>query len=379
MSICLNPNQWSRRYRHGDMVNDRNAEYQATVYDVLPHSLSRYLSITQGCGYVVIMKPHGSGYKLVGEVKRNQQCPRINYHRDEIRVPISNGYPVVTIDYAVLPVDVFDHSDRYIVTPYISARTPIAEPSIPHRIYQTFETLIIPQKLKPCIDTWLETYPEFSYHYVTGLESEKFIANNFEPRVLKAYQSIFPGAYKADFWRICQLYITGGIYADVKMYSVKSLLPLIDDNDLILVIDLVPSGIYNAFMASKPRHPLLKMIIDKMIDNIESHYYAIGEIDPPLQITGPFLLGKCLTQYFGYLPSQRGLLIHDDGSKLYILDHKLLNVEINHRSISDGDTNYLYARHPIDHMSNEEYYSITGKLHYNDVYHKHRIYADENL
>lgn len=377
MSICLNPNQWSRRYRHGDMVNDRNAEYQATVYDVLPHSLSRYLSITQGCGYVVIMKPHGSGYKLVGEVKRNQQCPRINYHRDEIRVPISNGYPVITIDYAIIPVNVYDHPDHtlinHIITPQLSIG-PVSE--IPHIIHQTFETLVVHNKLKLSIDRLIDIYPDFQYQYHTGVDCEQFIRDNFDDRVLQAYRNLYAGAFKADLWRVCQLYITGGMYVDVKMYAVESLRDIIENHDLVLVIDIDPNMIYNAFMASKPQCSFLKMVIDEIVTNVENRYYGEGS-DSWLDVTGPLTVGKCLERYLGYKVTTSGSYIHSDGTRYYILNHKFLPGK-DYRTVYDNEVEYLYHRHPEHPIDNDECYHSTGKLHYGDLYRQHRIYTDEN-
>ena len=43
----------------------------------------------------------------------------------------------------------------------------------------------------------------------------EFIKVNFNPLVLKAYDTLIPTAYKADLFRLCVLYINGGIYGDL--------------------------------------------------------------------------------------------------------------------------------------------------------------------
>ena len=44
----------------------------------------------------------------------------------------------------------------------------------------------------------------------------EFIKNNFDLDILNAYDILKPGAFKADLWRCCILYIYGGIYLDIK-------------------------------------------------------------------------------------------------------------------------------------------------------------------
>ena len=52
------------------------------------------------------------------------------------------------------------------------------------------------------------------YYDDTG--ARDFIINNYPSEVLWAYDKLIPGAYKADLWRYCVLYINGGIYVDIK-------------------------------------------------------------------------------------------------------------------------------------------------------------------
>ena len=44
----------------------------------------------------------------------------------------------------------------------------------------------------------------------------EFISKYFNKDVLEAYDTLLPGAYKADLWRYCILYKMGGIYMDIK-------------------------------------------------------------------------------------------------------------------------------------------------------------------
>ena len=48
-----------------------------------------------------------------------------------------------------------------------------------------------------------------------------FIAKHFSEEVVYTFDKLKPGAYKADLWRYCVMYITGGIYLDIKMCPVN--------------------------------------------------------------------------------------------------------------------------------------------------------------
>lgn len=144
---------------------------------------------------------------------------------------------------------------------------------------------------------------DWKYNFVSDSEAEKFIEENFEPQVLKAFKVLIPGAFKADLLRACLLYIYGGVYADIKL---KILVPLdsILDNDLVLVKEIerpyqtnnLAWGIWNGFMASKPKQEYFKNIIDNIVENVTNKYYA--ENESKLSVTGPVLYGKNFQKTF---------------------------------------------------------------------------------
>jgi mannosyltransferase OCH1-like enzyme len=115
-----------------------------------------------------------------------------------------------------------------------------------------------------------------------------FIASNFDSNVLDAYDSLIPGAYKADLWRYCILYKLGGIYLDIKYYTVNNfkLISLTDKEYFVRDIEKSGSGIYNAFMICKPGNPKMLRCIHKIIENVKNRFYGESIFSP----TGPLLL-----------------------------------------------------------------------------------------
>ena len=87
---------------------------------------------------------------------------------------------------------------------------------IPLKIFQTWETKSLPKYMKNVSDTIRKCNPEFEYFLYDDKDCEKFIEKNYPFDVLTAFNTLIPGAYKADLWRYCILYFYGGIYIDIK-------------------------------------------------------------------------------------------------------------------------------------------------------------------
>lgn len=372
VGIYLIPNRWSRQYSHSDAIvkspEYNNRDYYVTLYGKLPYPIRKYLSLTHGCGYVVIMSPHSdNSWKMIAEIK-TQSSYHINYHRPENIIPIQNGYPVITPEYAIIRYDVFDHHSL-IDSSYDPYYSRSGGDSVPLAIYQTFESLVIPPSMKLAIDRTNQVYSSFEYNYVTSSQGEKFLAHHFEPRVVQAYRDLYPGSFKADLWRACQLYITGGLYLDVKLYPLHSLQPILATHNLLLVLDRPPQMIWNGIMGCTPRHPYMKILIDMIVDMVQQRSYGKPFPDA-LNITGPGTCYRALSQYLsGSVPSTPGS--HQD---CYLLQH----VDGNMSKMSDHNTDYFLYRHPIDPVSNDECYRASGRLYYAHAHQQHRVYTHEN-
>jgi mannosyltransferase OCH1-like enzyme len=167
------------------------------------------------------------------------------------------------------------------------------EPVIPLHIYQTWKTKHLPEGMQKCVDKLKEGNPEFEHHLYSDEECRTFIADHFEPDVVYAYDKLIPGAYRADLWRYCVLYINGGIYLDIKYYNVPpfKLIELTDKEYFAKDIEQSGSGIYQAVMVCKPGNPKLKGAIDAIARHAKEKYYGNSIFD----VTGPTLLRRFFT------------------------------------------------------------------------------------
>ena len=89
-------------------------------------------------------------------------------------------------------------------------------PVIPLNIYQTWHTKDLPPLMRNAVNKIIRMNPRFNYKLFDDNDCRNFIKDNFNEDVLNAFDTLIPGAYKADLWRYCILYKNGGVYLDIK-------------------------------------------------------------------------------------------------------------------------------------------------------------------
>jgi mannosyltransferase OCH1-like enzyme len=159
---------------------------------------------------------------------------------------------------------------------------------IPSHIYQTWHTKDLPPKMRERVNLLKSQNPQFTHHLYDDNDCREFIRKYFKPDVLDAFDKLIPGAYKADLFRLCILFIKGGIYMDIKLVCVNgfSLMELIHDNHFVLDRPSCINGIYNAFIVSKKHNLFLYKCIRQIVKNVKYKYYGVN----PLAPTGPIML-----------------------------------------------------------------------------------------
>jgi mannosyltransferase OCH1-like enzyme len=139
------------------------------------------------------------------------------------------------------------------------------------------------------------TNPEYEYLFYDDSDCQAFM-NKYFPQYIKHYESLIPGAYKADLFRLLVLYHHGGVYIDNKSSCILPLREIIQpDDEVHLIRDVIPECVYNGFMSSIPGHPLIKSFIDRYVSNVEQKYYGINVLD----IGGPQMIGRVVNTFLG--------------------------------------------------------------------------------
>jgi mannosyltransferase OCH1-like enzyme len=208
------------------------------------------------------------------------------------------------------------------------------------------------------IQSWKDLNPEYEHYYYSEKDRLEFIEKFFDKKVLDAYLSIIPGAFKADLWRCCMLYENGGIYVDSDMICLQSLNDYLEEEDEFLISRDDPMSktfLANGFIASVPKHPFLKQQIDSIVNNIETKkecYY--------LEISGPALFGKSVNKILGLgQDSNYTLGVSDiNGYRIKVLKHEWTTKTMTY----DGE-NVLHTEYPgkddeMKVIDNPKYYSL---------------------
>ena len=186
---------------------------------------------------------------------------------------------------------------------YIDKNNKTKQNIIPKNIFQTWKTELddISSEMLYYINSWKKHNPNYNYIFYNDNQCYEFIRDNFDNHVLDAYSRLKPGAFKCDLWRYCVLYIHGGFYADIDTLCLSSLEDVKQKNiDFICPIDLNPNigcqyNLFNGFIGSIPKHPILKMCIDHIVNTIK-------ETEPDdkviiINISGPGCLGININKY----------------------------------------------------------------------------------
>jgi len=166
---------------------------------------------------------------------------------------------------------------------------------IPLNIFQTWHSKTIPkltQNMAKVINLIKMNNPAFNYYLFDDTDCREFIKEHFEEDVLRAFDSLIPGAYKADLWRYCVLFIKGGIYLDIKYKPLNKFKFINLTEKEHWCLDIGGYKIYNAIMCCLPGNSILFKSIRQIVENVKNKFYGSSCLDP----TGPGLLAKFFSQ-----------------------------------------------------------------------------------
>jgi mannosyltransferase OCH1-like enzyme len=203
---------------------------------------------------------------------------------------------------------------------------------IPLNIFQTWHTKDLPPLMRNTVNKIILNNPRFNYKLFDDNDCRNFINDNFNQDVLNAFDSLIPGAYKADLWRYFILYKNGGVYLDIKYtpYNGFRFINLMEKEHWVL--DMDKNGIYNALMVCKPNNEILLKAIYKVVENVKNKFYGNNCLQP----TGPLMLAQFFTQsdknnfdmfcnIKSYCEKKNVKLIHISSTSVYGLNNGFLD------------------------------------------------------
>lgn len=244
---------------------------------------------------------------------------------------------------------------------------------IPKYIYKTakFDFSLIPDKFICSINRSKKVALEYVFVYFSDTDCINFIQQYF-PEYFDDYQNIIPGAYRADIFRLLILYKFGGIYSDICQEFVSDMNDILFDFDHVFV-GTGSNALFNAFMASMPNSQIIKKMIEQVMNNVKNKSYADG----PLDITGPFAIGKAYNKYLN--KNQKETIL--PGNYNY-LDN---NIQILLLEIDNNCRNY-YRQGYITNLTSKLIQSkfdncleigYSNTIHYSESYANHKVYETD--
>jgi mannosyltransferase OCH1-like enzyme len=221
---------------------------------------------------------------------------------------------------------------------------------IPTNIFQTWHSKNLPPLMSKSVQKIISLNPRFKYYIYDDNDCREFIKNYFKPDVLNAYNSLIPGAYRADLWRYCILFIYGGIYLDIKYKPLNGFKFINLTESEHFTKDINNIDIYNALMVCSPHNQILYKAIRQIVDNVNNKFYGNNALEP----TGPALLSKFISS----------------NDRLVDLKHDELNGDYDNKIIYFNDIPILKSYD--GHINESKIHS--KKKHYSVLWNERNIY-----
>lgn len=243
----------------------------------------------------------------------------------------------------------------------------------------------------------------FAYVDNKGLEvSMRRLATALEiDGLFDAFDSVLPWAYRSDIWRYAILYTCGGVYVDSKFTLVSSfshflnrigfhkatmrsttlpqLFSPLDERASDSIRDPNYKGIkcvYQAFLATEQRNPLLLRTLQHVISNVEKRWYPPSSVSrfANLFITGPCAMAIALGRHEHeglQLTSRLGY--NAIGRKPWRAIRYIVPDDLERTRDSDDEMQLATF------VANERLHSLLRSNYYIDMFENRVVYKDDLL
>jgi hypothetical protein len=185
-------------------------------------------------------------------------------------------------------------------------------------LFQTHETPLQDWSVYQATAQTVNMNPDYTYRFFTAGERRAFLVAQFGAKSdqVRAYDTVVNGAIKADIFRICILYVYGGIYMDCKSATVHPFHTFIPpDTDFAMFIESYGSRLGNGFIVSTPKNALLTCLMKEALRRTLNKEHG----ESPLDVTGPEMFGTVVSNFLGVKELEQRRYIAPDGLKVDLL------------------------------------------------------------
>jgi mannosyltransferase OCH1-like enzyme len=235
---------------------------------------------------------------------------------------------------------------------------------IPTNVFLIFiQTVDLPPNMNQTLMDNINNNPEYNFYVYDDKMCQDFIKNNFvqnnfDSSILELYNALKPGAYKADLFRYCILYVYGGVYMDIKFKLHVKLKELILKHGEVFVKDpdwfpdSCKRGCTNGFIITKKNNPLLLDCINQIKTNVNFKYYGRNFLYP----TGPCLLGYIIRSKHNHIEYNLKLSKENKYSQLDIVDKDDNIIVSSYDNYRDELSKFPNATHYTELWYNKDIY-----------------------
>ncbi len=180
---------------------------------------------------------------------------------------------------------------------------------IPRLVHQTWKDHDVPERFLEAQRSWREIHPGWEYRFWTD-EDLADLVHERAPELSELYARYPEAIQRVDAARYVILREFGGLYADLDVWCLRSVEPLLDSE--VVLPRTTPFGVSNQFMLAVPGHALL----EHAVASLPRAFEKWGRVWPRhlrvLTTTGPLFMTGRLRE-FGVREGVRILTLDEHG------------------------------------------------------------------
>ena len=264
-------------------------------------------------------------------------------------------------------------------------KTPIDQsafdyPFIPKRVHKVYieksgkfpliEDIQGSKNLNSAQMSWITANPGYSVDAYNLADCRKYLAKNFHPIFLRTFDCISAFSGKVNFFRMAVVYLEGGWYSDWKQVCLEDgLLESLGRNASLYVVwdhgfDWTKNEkcMQNCFFGASPSHPLIAIMLKKIMHNVRYEVYG----NTPIHPTGPCLFGQAYQEYLKRL----------NPSKIGVREGIFKSLNIYDMKGGQIDTSRTLIQHKCKDCGISQNWGKQGN-DYNDMHSQRRYYCQD--
>jgi len=175
-------------------------------------------------------------------------------------------------------------------------------PKIIHQLFESSEKL--PEYLKKLSESWIKYNPDWKYMFWAKKDMDSILQEDF-PDFIETYRAFPYNIQRWDAMRYLILCKYGGLYVDIDYECFNSINGILKERELYFGLEPEAHAkkfnkdflLGNAFIASVPKHPFWRFVIQYLTKLKPNDYKEQGKVIQILETTGPFMINKIFDNY----------------------------------------------------------------------------------